>query len=188
MKIKSQKSLGIPEGCTCTIKDRVVTVTGPRGTLKKDLRHMNLDFKVSKNLKTVTAVRWYGAKQDISLLGTSLSHIRNMFTGVTKGFRFKIRFASAHFPINVTVEGQEVEIRNFIGEKRVRRQSICPGVKVYRTDPSVVKDELVMEGNDLEEVAREAALTHSMCLVKKKDIRKFLDGLYVMSKSNIVEE
>merc|ERR1711916_248440 len=69
--------------------------------------------------------------------------------GVLRGYRYKLRFAYAHFPINMGVEGGCVEIRNFLGEKRVRRQPIPEGVKCYRTDQAKVKDELVVEGNDL---------------------------------------
>ena len=46
-----------------------------------------------------------------------------------------------------------------------------------------VKDELVLEGNDLEEVSHQAAIMHQLCAVKNKDIRKFLDGIYVQTKS-----
>ncbi|CBH11973.1 60S ribosomal protein L9, putative [Trypanosoma brucei gambiense DAL972] len=185
MKIKSHDQITFPEDVTVSVKDRIVTVKGKRGTLTKDLRHLQLDFRVNKKLRTFTAVRWFGNKINNSTINTALSHVRNMITGVTKGFRFKVRFAYAHFPISVTVENQLVEIRNFLGEKRVRRQVVADDVKVYRTDAALVKDELVLEGNDLEQVSREAAVMHQLCLVKKKDIRKFLDGIYVQTKTNI---
>jgi large subunit ribosomal protein L9e len=111
-----------------------------------------------------------------------------MITGVTKGFRFKLRFAYAHFPINVSVEKQMVEIRNFLGEKRVRRQLVPAGIKVFRTDAAKMKDELVLEGNDLEEVSRQCAVMHQMCAVKNKDIRKFLDGIYVQTKTTVADD
>lgn len=44
---------------------------------------------------------------------------------------------------------------------------------------SAVKDELILTGNDIELVSRSSALIHQKCLVKKKDIRKFLDGIYL---------
>ena len=188
MKIKSQTNFEFPANVTVAAKGRSVTVTGPRGTLTKDLKHLQLDFRVDKKARTFTATRWFGGKIENSPLNTAVSHVRNMVTGVTKGYKYKLRFAYAHFPINVSVEGQEVEIRNFLGEKRVRRQHIAEGIKVYRTEPSKVKDELVLEGNDIEEVSREAALMHGLCLVKRKDIRKFLDGIYVQTKTNVVTE
>lgn len=188
MKIKTQQVIHIPEGVELSVKGRVVTVKGKRGTITKDLSHLQLDFRFDSKQRRFTAVRWFGNKIEISPINTALSHVRNMVTGVTKGFRFKLRFAYAHFPINVSVEGQNVEIRNFLGEKRVRRQAIPKGIKVYRTDAAKMKDELVLEGIDLEEVSHQAALMHQLCLVKNKDIRKFLDGIYVQTKAHVDED
>ncbi len=41
-----------------------------------------------------------------------------------------MRLVYAHFPINVNIEegGKLVEIRNFLGEKRVRAVHMLPGV------------------------------------------------------------
>ena len=41
-----------------------------------------------------------------------------------------MRLVYAHFPINVNIEdgGKLVEIRNFLGEKRVRSVNMLPGV------------------------------------------------------------
>jgi large subunit ribosomal protein L9e len=65
-----------------------------------------------------------------------------------------MRSVYAHFPINtvVTESGQSVEIRNFLGEKFVRRVKMQPGVKVSSSTKQ--KDELILEGNDVELVSR----------------------------------
>ena len=75
--------------------------------------------------------------------------------------------------------------RNFIGEKIVRRVVMHPGVEVSTT--ANVKDQLELTGNDLENVSQSAADIQQICKVKNKDIRKFLDGLYVSERGNIVE-
>ena len=103
-----------------------------------------------------------------------------MIKGVTKGYVYKMRFAYAHFPINVSTTPKTVEVRNFLGERRVRKVQMLDGVTVKRSDG--VKDEITIEGMDLEKVSGSAALVHESCLVKNKDIRKFLDGLYVSEK------
>ena len=72
-----------------------------------------------------------------------------------------MRSVYAHFPINtvVTDNGQSVEIRNFLGEKFVRRVKMQPGVKI--TSSTKQKDELILEGNDIELVSR-SGKTHSL--------------------------
>ena len=51
-----------------------------------------------------------------------------------------------------------------------------------------VKDELQLTGNSLEAVSQSAADIQQICRVRNKDIRKFLDGIYVSERTNIVEE
>lgn len=99
-----------------------------------------------------------------------------MITGVTKGFKYKMRYVYAHFPINVNVDKAKdtglwtVEIRNFIGEKIVRRVAMAEGVDVAIS--SAQKDELVLSGNSIENVSQSAADIQQICKVRNKDIRK----------------
>ena len=53
-----------------------------------------------------------------------------MIKGVSKGFEYKMRLVYAHFPINanITDDGTIVEVRNFLGEKRVRIVKMLPGI------------------------------------------------------------
>jgi large subunit ribosomal protein L9e len=114
------------------------------------------------------------------------SHINNMFVGVTKGFKYKMRFCYAHFPINVSAVGDTVEIRNFLGEKNVRRIELLEGVKYART--ADIKDQIEISGIDITKVSLSCAQIQQSTTVKHKDIRKFLDGIYVSEKCSLVEE
>jgi large subunit ribosomal protein L9e len=76
-----------------------------------------------------------------------------------------------------------VQIRNFLGEKIIREVRMREGVICK---PSGNKDEIIVEGNDIELVSQSAALIHQSTKVKNKDIRKFLDGIYVSEKNTIV--
>lgn len=76
--------------------------------------------------------------------------------------------------------------RNFLGEKIVRRVMMREGVDVEASKQ--VKDQLELTGNSLEAVSQSAADIQQMCRVRNKDIRKFLDGLYVSERTHIVED
>ena len=75
----------------------------------------------------------------------------------SQGFRYKMRLVYSHFPINVTIEndGKLLQIRNFLGEKKLREVHALGDVKITRS--AKVKDELVMEGTDIECVSRTCA-------------------------------
>ncbi len=131
------EELDIPEGVEITIKSRVIIVKGPRGTLTKNVRHVNMDIQVVKGKTSkVSLAVWQGGRKHVACLNTIRSLINNMVTGVTKvfqlhawntlsstifrqGFQYKMRAVYAHFPINCIIqdEGNALEIRNFLGEK-----------------------------------------------------------------------
>lgn len=167
------------------MKARHFIVKGPRGELSRLMRHTHADIRKVEDGKLRVDV-WHGNRKDISKINTTVSTLRNMIIGVTRGFRYKLRFVYAHFPINVTCadDKKSCEIRNFLGEKRIRKVEMHGDVVCYRSDG--VKDELIVEGSDVEIVSQCAAMVHHVCLVKKKDIRKFLDGIYVSDKGHIV--
>lgn len=79
------EELIIPDGVTVEIKSRLISVTGPRGTLKKDVRHINMDIQLEKGKtnKVLLAV-WQGGRKHNACLRTVKSLISNMITGVTK--------------------------------------------------------------------------------------------------------
>lgn len=187
--IQTDQTIAIPEGVTVDIKARIVKVTGPRGSLTKDLLHLDVSFtKASASLLKLTVHN--GGRKHVAALGTVKSLVSNLITGVTKGYKYKLRYVYAHFPINVNVielnGGKAVEIRNFLGEKRVRQIPVPEGVTAEIS--TAQKDELVILGNSLEAVSQTAADIQQICRVRNKDIRKFLDGIYVSERGTIVEE
>ncbi|KAG6218716.1 hypothetical protein E4U34_003980, partial [Claviceps purpurea] len=173
--IHSQELLEIPTGVKVAIKTRIVTVEGPRGKLVKDLGHLAVNFGHPKK-NTISIEIHHGNRKNVATLRTVRSIISNMVVGVTKGFKYKMRYVYAHFPINVNLDQNketglwEVEIRNFIGEKIVRRVIMQQGVDVELSKTQ--KDELVLSGNSLENVSQSAADIQQICKVRNKDIRK----------------
>merc|ERR1711972_90261 len=113
------------------VKGQVVTVSGPRGTLKRDFSHLKVELKKT-GAQSLRITKWWATMKQKAALRAVSSHINNMATGVTAGFRYKMRTVYAHFPINMIVkeDGDRVEIRNFLGEKINREVQMLPGVKV----------------------------------------------------------
>lgn len=164
------------------------------------MSHLSVCFShTSKNIINIEL--HHGARKNVATLRTVKTLINNLIIGVTKGFKYKMRYVYAHFPINVNIEKNSetglhdmeiryawhlefnstvvrlgnhtltlILVRNFIGEKIVRRVTMLPGVDVEVSKNQ--KDELQLTGNSLENVSQSAADIQQICRVKNKDIRK----------------
>eukprot|EP00038_Savillea_parva_P023761 m.42235 g.42235 ORF g.42235 m.42235 type:complete len:187 (+) comp6247_c0_seq2:60-620(+) len=180
-QIQVTEYVNIHPKCEVTVDKRVITVKGPRGTLTRAFKHVQME--ATKLEGKVRFDFWWTNRKGAALTRTVCSHLKNMMTGVTKGYKYKMKSVYAHFPINtaITDGGKKIEIRNFLGEKIVRTVVMHEGVTVEAGE----KDELILTGNDIELVSVSAALIQQSTTCKKKDIRKFLDGIYVSDKTHI---
>jgi len=181
--VRSRRFVFVVPPVNVTVDGRKVTVAGPKGTLNQSFDHISITLtKVGKS--TIKLDMYYGTRKQLACVKSVQSHIRNMITGVTEGFKYVMRFAYSHFPINVAVssDGKQLQIRNYLGERRVRFVTIPEGVTAVRTPNTVQKDQLELTGIDINAVGRCASLVNQACKAKNKDIRKFLDGIYVSAK------
>ena len=128
--ILSSETMNIPDGVSIKVHAKVIEVEGPRGKLVRDFKHLNLDFQLitdENGQKKLKIDAWFGSRKTSAAIRTALSHVDNLITGVTKGYRYKMRFVYAHFPINASIanNNKSIEIRNFLGEKKVLKHSSC---------------------------------------------------------------
>lgn len=188
-----------PFSVQVSIKSRTIHVKGPLGELTRDFKHIAMDMRICKGADIMDFLKdpqeertyvkvdlWFANRKQLASCRTVCSHIENMFVGVTRGFIYKLRAVYSHFPINVTLSGNTVEIRNFLGEKRVRKVELFPGVKYTRSD--AVKDQIELTGIDITAVSLTAAQIQQATNIRNKDLRKFLDGIYVAEKGANPEE
>ena len=183
--ISSSRLVKIPAGVKVELNGRKITVTGPRGTLMRDLGHQSIEVtRVDES--TLKLTKWNGTKKEIAAIRSLCASIDNMVTGVTKGFRYKMRLVSAHFPISVVINGKDVKIMNFLGKREALETKMRGNTTIELSKD--IKDCLILEGNDIDDVSQSAADISQKCKVRHKDIRKFLDGVYVSEKGPIQEE
>nr|XP_033775751.1 60S ribosomal protein L9-like [Geotrypetes seraphini] len=167
--ILSNQTVDIPDKVDMTLTGRTVIVKGPMGTLHRDFNHINVELSLlGKKRRKLRVDKWWGNRKELATVCTICSLVQNMMKSVY-----------AHFPINVVIQetGSLVEIRNFLGEKYIRRVWMRPDVVCSLSQAQ--KDELILEGNDSELVSNSAALIQPATTVKNKDVRNFLDGIYV---------
>jgi len=110
-------------------------------------------------------------------MGTFESHVRNAVHGVTEGWTYEMEVFYAHFPMQVSVEGEEVVIENFLGEKSPRRTEIRGD-----TDVEIDSEEITLRGPEKEAVGQTAAAIEQLTRVTDKDTRVFQDGVYITAK------
>ena len=172
-----QRTVSIPDQVSVQIEGRTVKVKGPLGSLQEDLSHLPVSIDVDDN-KVRLETSW-PRKREIGMLGTAAAHVRNMLKGVTQGYRYELRTVYAHFPVTVKVDekAKVLKIENFTGEKTPRYAKIVEGVRV-----DVKGEDISVEGIDLKSVSQTAANIQDSTKIKKKDLRVFLDGIYVSGK------
>ncbi|MBC7128765.1 MAG: 50S ribosomal protein L6 [Thermoplasmatales archaeon] len=170
-----KKEIDIPDSVSVDVKDGKVIVEGAKGKIERVFFHPKISIEKKDNKIHLTCEE--AKVKERAIIGSYEAHIRNMIKGVTEGFTYKMKIVYSHFPIKVSVKGNEVIIENFLGEKFPRKTKIFGNVKV-----SVKGDEITLEGINIEEVGQTAANIESATRVKDKDIRVFQDGIYIVKK------
>jgi large subunit ribosomal protein L6 len=175
MGMATTRKVKIPEGVTVRIEGNLVKVTGPKGMLMREMYYPNVSLAVEGREFSITTAS--ERKKILAVCGTFAAHLRNMCTGVTKGYQYRMRVVYSHFPIQLKLAGNRVEIGNFLGEKRSRFARIEKDVKV-----AVGSDEVTLTGIDKEAVGKTAANIEHATRIRERDPRVFQDGVYIVER------
>ena len=204
----ARAALEIPEDVTITIDRFDVTIDGPQGSVTRRLWYPDVTVSVeeidvehdddggagsdgktgtgagssSETVEAVVIESDTEKTKQTATIGTFASHVRNAFHGVTDGWEYRMEVFYSHFPMQVSVEGEEVVVENFLGERAPRRTPIRGD-----TDVEVSGEDLTLSGPDKDDVGQTAADLEQLTRVTDKDTRVFQDGVYITEKPRLPE-
>jgi len=191
--VYSAEEVQIPENVKVSIEktgpfDYVVKVRGPLGEIVKEFRNtpVVMSLQDGKILLEVFDAR----KREYAILGAYKGLLKNMFLGVTKGWRYKLKVIYTHFPMLVKVQGNQLIIESFLGRKSKIVLEIPKGVKVEVKG----KEDIVVEGIDRDLVSQFAATIQSAVELRGDEKPSphgregglgVVDGIYVVGYEHI---
>jgi large subunit ribosomal protein L6 len=171
----TETTIEIPDEVSAEVSNLDLTVEGPNGSVTRTLWYPSVSVSVEDDEVVITADA-DDAKTNATV-GTFESHVSNMIHGVTEGWEYEMEVYYAHFPMQVDVDGDEVVIENFLGERAERRTPLRGD-----TDVQVDGEVVTLSGPSKEDVGQTAADIEQLTRVTDKDNRVFQDGVYITQK------
>jgi large subunit ribosomal protein L6 len=169
------RKVKIPGGVKASLDGMHLRVTGPKGQLSRNVRFPQVT--VTCDGDEVVIATESRRKEINAMVGTLEAHTKNMFRGVTDGYEYRMKVVYSHFPIQLKLQGNKLEIANFLGEKKARHARIEQGVTA-----KVGNDEVVLTGIDRELVGTSAANIEHATHIRDRDPRVFQDGIYMVQR------
>lgn len=108
MSRTGKRPIPLIENVTVTVNGREVVVKGSKGELKLEMLPLLTSVTVGDDGITVE-IADHADKKQVAALGTMISHIRNMMTGVTKGFTEKLEINGVGY--GWTVSGSKLTVK-----------------------------------------------------------------------------
>lgn len=161
----------IPKGIKATYANGVLEVEGKLGKVTRNLANNYLRVLMGKG--TIDIEKSKENRFTNAIVGTWASEIKNMFKGVTDGFSYTMKVDYTHFPMRVSVRGQELVVENFLGERSPRIAKILGATKV-----SIKGDRITLTGNDKREIGETCSNIERATKIRGFDLRIFQDGIF----------
>ncbi|KAL0233834.1 hypothetical protein PCE1_002340 [Barthelona sp. PCE] len=178
----TQKEYQIPENVHITVKNRIVTVKGDKGTVIRDFKHMPITLEIVNGGKTLRGSMFLAKKKTLAALRSAISRIETAALGVTHGYEYKMLAVHYHFrmDLEVTNNNRHLTIGGFL--HTINKHIEIPQEWECEFAKGEFDNEIFIRGIDKEQVSQIAASVSRSCRVGHLDNRKFLDGLYVENK------
>jgi len=172
MKREIKEIIKIPEGVEVEVDGYTIKISKGGVTLEK-----KLPFKAKKENNEIVIGMAKSTKREKKLIKTASSHVRALFSGLGKKYSYKLQVCAVHFPITAQTSGNEVVIKNFLGEVKERRAKILPNV-----DVKVNKEIITVESFYKDSASQTAANIENATFIRARDRRVFQDGIYITEK------
>lgn len=169
----------IPNDVKVEVRGNEVIVEGSLGSNIRKFNDALLSVSIKGNELTVShSENKKISKKAENAEGSFASEIRGDIDGVKKYFEKNMSIVFAHFPMTVEVNGNDIIIKNIIGERAYRKSKIVGNTKI-----DVKGQNVRVYGINKEDVSQTSANLRKACKIRKKDERIFQDGVY-----NVLEE
>lgn len=177
MKAKNYvEEIQIPEGTTAKFEGDFLVVSKGKAVVKREFQDPRLKLKVEGNNIVLEAAKV--TRKEKMQIGTFVAHIKNMLKGVSNSYVYKLRICSGHFPMNITVSGKTITVKNFVGEKIPRVLTLKEGVEV-----KMEGQDIIVSSPDKELAGMTAGAIELICRRPGFDSRIFQQGIYIIEKA-----
>lgn len=177
MKDDLTREIELKSGVIARLEGNLLKVKGQKGEVSRVFLHPKIKISVEENKIVLSAPK--ATKREKTMLGSFESHIINMIQGVQEPYVYKLKICSGHFPMSVSVAGNELVIKNFLGEAVPRKVEIMKGAEV-----KVVGEEIIISSANIEVAGQTAARIEGVCRITNRDRRIFQDGCYITQKAD----
>lgn len=174
-KLRITREIILPDSVNAIVNGQFLLIKGKNGEVKREFRQRNISLKASS--QKIILESKSGTKKDKKITGSLAAHIKNMIKGSLQGHIYTLKACSGHFPMNISVSGSKLIVKNFLGEKVPRVLTLkenaevkIEGDLIYVTSPS--KETAGQVSADIEQLTRRPGY----------DTRVFQDGLYLINK------
>lgn len=175
-KSKLEEYIGIPKGIKVDATEGEIKIKGSEGEITKRLLNPKIKIKVEDNKIIIGGLK--NSKREKKIIGTFKAHIKNMMKGCKKPYKHTLKICSGHFPMNVSLNNDELIVKNFLGEKTPRVLKLKKNINV-----KVEGDQVIVESIDKKLAGQTAADIEKLCKITNRDPRIFQDGIWIINKA-----
>ncbi len=171
-----EEKIILPKGTTATVdSNNNLKIKGAKGEVERKLNQPEIKIKTTEEIITLSSAK--SGKRQKRILKSYAAHVKNMIKGVEEPYKYVLKICSGHFPMNVSISGNQLIIKNFLGEKSPRT------LKLKGASVKIEGDQITVESPDKELAGKTASDIELLTTKSNKDLRIFQDGIYLTEKA-----